>query len=157
MVGSDIDTKILYKVVLKNRRMYPVKGYWLKATRILYAGYKLEMEQRAIEIENGRNYKYPYLRKPDWIPKQHTSDEIKKFVLKKHIAYAANLENQKILNNFGWCLIKLKENQWVHSKLKKKKKNLSKKIEELLDNPKMLLRARKILNQQRLLKKNKYK
>ena len=163
-----IDSKILHRYIQKNYRIHPMSEYWHKARNILYMAYNNEMELRAKEIANGRNYKYPHLRKPDWIPKGNTSDEIKKFVLKKHVAYAAKFGTQSyewngkikefnVLDYFGWYLINLKENQWVHSKLKRKKKTLSKKVEELLANPKNLLRARKLLNQQRLQKKFKYR
>lgn len=116
-----IDTKILYKYINKNRRICPQKEYWYKAARILYAGYKNEMELREKEKKTLGKKKFPYLRKPDWIPKGLASDSIKKFVLKKHIAYAAKLGQQSILDAFGWYLINLKEDQWTHTKYKKKK------------------------------------
>ena len=152
-----INKKILYKYVQKNHRIHPVNECWYRATSILFAGYKNEMEQREIEIKNGRNYKYLYLRKSDWVPKGHVWDVTKKFVLQKHIAYAAKLGQTEILDAFSWYLINLKEDQWAHSKIKKKKKSLFKRVEELLDNPKRLLKGRKMLYKQRLLKKIKYK
>ena len=163
-----IDSKILHRYIQKNYRIHPMSEYWHKARSILYMAYQNEMELRAKEIANRRGYEYPYLRQPDWIPKGHVSDENKKFVLKKQIAYAAKFKTQSyerngkiiefnVLDAFGGFLINLKENQWAHSRLKKKKKSLSKKIEELLDNPKGLIRARKLLNKQRLQKKFKYR
>ena len=60
MKNKDIDTKILFKFIKKNNRLHPVYESWRELSRILFAGYKLEMEQREIEKRNGRNIKYCY-------------------------------------------------------------------------------------------------
>ena len=115
MKNKDIDKKILFKFIKKNNRLHPVYESWRELSRILFAGYKLEMELREIEKRNGRNIKYNFLRKPDWLPKSHISEKLKQHILKKHIAYAANLKNQDILNKFGFKLIGLKENMNYYS------------------------------------------
>ena len=45
----------------------------------------------------------------------------------------------------------------VQKLIKEEKKKVVERVKELLDNPKRLLIARKILNKERLLKKQKYK
>ena len=158
MKNKDIDTKILYKFVQKNYRLYPVYEKWKELSKILFAGYKLEMEMREIENRNRRNIIYNFLRKPDWLPKPHLSDKIKQYILKKHIAYAANLNNQDILNKFGFMLIGLKKNEWVYSKIKnKRKKSLKDNIEELSKNTKVNKIARQLIKKNKLIKRSKFK
>ena len=158
MKNKDIDKKILFKFIKKNNRLHPVYESWRELSRILFAGYKLEMELREIEKRNGRNIKYNFLRKPDWLPKSHISEKLKQHILKKHIAYAANLKNQDILNKFGFKLIGLKENEWVHSQIKKRrKKTLKDNIEDLSKSTKVIKGARKLIRMNKLIKKNRFK
>ena len=147
-----INTKNLYKHVESKKRLYPQKEYWFKAVSVLWAGYH--------KYKNTKN-----LSPPKPIPHSNVHLSTKKFVLKGHIAYAKNLDDQQFLDTFGYYLKGLKDNQWVRfgvqpdgTKIKKKKKKKVKDhIDELLNTPKILKRARKELYKQRLLKKNKYK
>ena len=147
-----INTKNLYKHVESKNRLYPQKEYWFKAVSVLWAGYH--------KYKNTKNILPP---KP--IPNSNAHLSVKKFVLKGHIAYAKNLNDQDFLDTFGFYLKGLKDSQWVRfgvqpdgTRIKqKKKKKVIDAAEELLSKPKVLKRARQELYKMRLLKKNKMK
>ena len=155
-----INHKILAKYVKAKHRLYPQPTEWFKAYSILLEGY-----YRKKDLIEGAIKESEYLRKPTWIPKARAHGSIKQYVLQSHILYAYLLDDQEILDAFGHYLLKLEDGQWVRSIYKpdgtkirkKKKKKLSEMAEEILANPKSMLRARKILSNQRLLKKHKYK
>ena len=160
-----IDVKILYKFVKANYRLHPNREAWYKAYKILLKGYYDKID----EIEGYKSLipekKIEYPRKPTWVPKANVHFKTQQTVLQGHIAYAKNLNDQEILDAFGFFLIKLEDNQWVSSvykpdgsKIKKRTKKTAKEsMEELLANPKRLLKARRIIKKQELLKKNKFK
>ena len=159
-----INTKILYKHIKTKYKLYPQLEYWRKAYDILMAGYFRKIEEiegyKALGIK--KNIQYP--RKPTWVPKAFMNDKNKIFVLQGHIAYAKNLDDQEILDKFGWYLINLDLSKWVRSiykpdgtKIKKKKKKKAKDhLNELLNKP-YLKKARKELNRQRILRRFKNK
>ena len=165
MTPKDIDAKILYRFVKSNYRLYPRKECWFKAYNILLRGYYNIIDEikgyKVLGIK--KNYKYPL--KPTWVPKPNVHYKTQQTVLASHIAYAKNLNDQDILNKFGYYLINLDESDWIRSvympdgkKIKRKRKKTAKEnIDELLSNPKNLLKAKRLLRKNELLKKNKFK
>ena len=164
-MAKHIDVKILYKYVKANYRLYPQKESWFKAYKILLKGYFNKVD----EI-NGFKILAPektltYPRKPTWVPKPNVHFKTQQTVLQGHIAYAKNLDDQDILDAFGFFLISLKDNQWIRSvykpdglKIKKRKKKTAKEhLEELISNPKNLLKAKRLIKKKELLNKNKFR
>ena len=163
-MAKHIDTKILYKYIKTNYKLYPQLEYWRKAYGILMEGYFRKIEEIEGYKSFGVNKNIQYPRKPTWIPKSYVNDKNKIFVLQGHIAYAKNLDDQEILDKFGGYLIKLDLSKWVRSiykpdgsKIKKiKKKKAKDHLIELLEKP-YLKKAKQELNRLRMLKRVKNK
>ena len=164
-MAKHIDAKILAKYVKAKYRLHPQMQEWYKAYGLLLKGYYRRIDFIEDSKGLGEKKKFQYPRKPTLVPKPNVHISTKQYVLQGHIFYAKNLDDQKILDAFGYYLYNLKDSQWVRSIYKpdgtkinkRRKKKVVERVKELLDNPKRLLIARKILNKERLLKKQKYK
>jgi len=164
-MAKHIDVKILYKYVKANYRLYPQKESWYKAYKILLKGYFDKVDEingfKILSPEKSLNYP----RKPTWVPKPNVHFKTQQTVLQGHIAYAKNLDDQEILDTFGFFLIGLKDNEWIRSvyqpdgsKIKKRKKKTAKEnLEELISNPKNLLKAKRLIKKKELLNKNRFR
>ncbi len=167
---KNISIKILTKFVRSKSKVCPHRGKWSTAYGLLLEGYENRNFENSYYEKIGE---YKLIKKIEYPPRpsklnfhgRNVHYKNLQFALSKQIMWLKKLNDQEATNKFGGYLTKLKESEWISSvykpdgsKIKKRTKKTAKEsMEELLANPKRLLKARRIIRKEELLKKNKFK